>query len=101
MVRDVMPNLLQEIENHTALSLLSRIETYMESLLERLIEASTDHPAKIKELVLSNLLSEQTLKRKKTARSENKWLTLTRKRSRSASCATKARKNQSNEPLDE
>lgn len=36
-VRDVMPNLLQEIENSTALSLLSRIETYMESLLERLI----------------------------------------------------------------
>lgn len=50
-VRDVMPNLITEIENNTALSLLSRIETYMESLLERLIEAATEHPAKIKELV--------------------------------------------------
>lgn len=39
-MRDVLPNLLQEIENQTALSLLNRIETYMETLLERLIEAS-------------------------------------------------------------
>lgn len=36
----MLPNLLQEIENQTALSLLNRIETYMETLLERLIEAS-------------------------------------------------------------
>lgn len=53
-MKEMMPSLMPEIENNSAsaLTLLGGIETCMEKLLERLLEASIDHPKLIKEIVI-------------------------------------------------